>query len=367
MEHPAAETRSWPRRRVMALLAALGTGAAFSRELVSLAAGSSAVTEKMVHRAEWLSGIAFDADERRLMLDGVNDLLADVAKLREVELDNSVPPAVQFRPPYEPVAGAGRGSVRATVVSGSEPATDEDLAYASVPRLASLLRQRKISSTELTRLYLDRLGRFDPELHCVIHLVEEAALDQARRADEDLAAGRDRGPLHGIPWGAKDLLAVPGAPTTWGARPFQEQVRPEHATVASRLDEAGAVLVAKLTLGALAWGDVWFGGKTRNPWKAEQGSSGSSAGPAAATAAGLVGFAIGSETWGSIVSPCTRCGVTGLRPTFGAVSRFGAMALAWSMDKLGPIARGVEDCALIFDAIRGNKLFFFSKLFSACN
>ena len=201
----------------MALLAALGTGAAFSRELVSLAAGSSAVTEKMVHRAEWLSGIAFDADERRLMLDGVNDLLADVARLREVELDNSVPPAVQFRPPYEPVAGAGRGSVRATVVSGSEPATDEDLAFASVPRLASLLRQRKISSAELTRLYLDRLGRFDPELHCVIHLVEEAALDQARRADEDLAAGRDRGPLHGIPWGAKDLLAVPGTPTTWGA------------------------------------------------------------------------------------------------------------------------------------------------------
>jgi Asp-tRNA(Asn)/Glu-tRNA(Gln) amidotransferase A subunit family amidase len=198
------------------------------------------------------------------------------------------------------------------------------------------------------------LKRFDSELHCVITLTEERAMTQARRADRELAKGIWRGPLHGVPWGAKDLLAVRGYPTTWGAAPFKDQVIDEDATVVRRLDEAGAVLVAKLTLGALAWGDVWYGEKTRNPWNTEQGSSGSSAGPGAATAAGLVGFSIGSETWGSIVSPSTRCGVSGLRPTFGRVSRHGGMALSWSMDKLGPMCRSVEDCALVLAAIEGD-------------
>lgn len=202
-------------------------------------------------------------------------------------------------------------------------------------------------------MYLDRLRAYGQKLECVITLTEELAMTQARRADAELARGGYRGPLHGIPWGAKDLLAEDSYRTTWGAKPFEDQVIPYDATVVRRLEEAGAILVAKLTLGALAWGDVWYGGQTRNPWNLEQGSSGSSAGSASATVAGLVGFSIGSETLGSIVSPSTRCGATGLRPTFGRVSRHGAMALSWSMDKLGPICRTVEDCALVFDAIHG--------------
>ncbi|MFQ5689143.1 MAG: amidase [Gemmatimonadota bacterium] len=233
------------------------------------------------------------------------------------------------------------------------PEEDEDLAYLPVSRLASLLRSRQVSSTELTELYLARLKKYDSVLHAVITLTEERAREQAARADRELDAGRWRGPLHGIPWGAKDLLAARGYPTTWGAVPYRDQVIDEDSAVVGRLDDAGAVLVAKLTLGALAWGDVWFGGQTKNPWNIEQGSSGSSAGPAASVAAGLVGFAVGSETLGSIVSPATRNGVTGLRPTFGRVSRHGAMALSWSMDKLGPICRSAEDCALVFSALHG--------------
>jgi Asp-tRNA(Asn)/Glu-tRNA(Gln) amidotransferase A subunit family amidase len=206
---------------------------------------------------------------------------------------------------------------------------------------------------QLTKMYLDRLKMHGPTLECVITLTEELALEQAARADEELASGRYRGMLHGIPYGAKDLLAVKGYRTTWGAEPYREQTIDETATVIKKLEEAGAVLLAKLTLGALAWGDVWYGGVTKNPWNLEQGSSGSSAGSASATSAGLVAFSIGTETWGSIVSPCTRCGVTGLRPTFGRVSRAGAMALSWSMDKIGPICRSVEDCAIVFDVIRG--------------
>ena len=223
----------------------------------------------------------------------------------------------------------------------------------TVSELSAALAARKLSSVELTRLYLDRLERWNPLLECVVTLTPERALAAAERADREIAAGDWRGPLHGVPWGAKDLLAARGYPTTWGARPYQEQVIDEDATAVARLEAAGAVLVAKLTLGALAWGDVWFGGTTRSPWNPAEGSSGSSAGSASAVAAGLVGFALGSETWGSIVSPATRCGATGLRPTFGRVSRHGAMALAWSMDKLGPLARSVDDCALVFSAIHG--------------
>jgi len=235
----------------------------------------------------------------------------------------------------------------------SIPDDIEGLAFRSIRDLAELIRTRKITATALTRMYLDRLKRYGPRLECVITLTEELALEQARRADEEIAAGTYRGLLHGIPYGAKDLLAVKGYKTTWGAMPYKDQVIDTDATVIRKLEEAGAVLVAKLTLGALAWGDVWYGGTTRNPWNPERGSSGSSAGPASATAAGLVAFAIGTETWGSIVSPCTRCGATGLRPTFGRVSRAGAMALSWSMDKIGPICRRAEDCAIVLDAIRG--------------
>jgi Asp-tRNA(Asn)/Glu-tRNA(Gln) amidotransferase A subunit family amidase len=233
------------------------------------------------------------------------------------------------------------------------PSNLEDLAFWPVRDLAELLRTKQVSSVELTTMYLERLKRFGPQLECVVSLTEERALEQARAADDEIKKGKYRGMLHGMPYGAKDLLAVKGTKTTWGSAIYKEQTIDETATVIERLDGAGAVLVAKLTLGELAWGDVWFGGMTRNPWNPEQGSSGSSAGSASATAAGLVAFAIGTETWGSIVSPSTRCGTTGLRPTFGAVSRSGAMALSWSMDKIGPICRSVDDCAIVFDVIRG--------------
>ncbi|HLP44776.1 MAG TPA: amidase, partial [Candidatus Kapabacteria bacterium] len=233
------------------------------------------------------------------------------------------------------------------------PANLDDLAFAPVTVLASLIKSRQVTSVQLTEMYLKRLKQYGPKLYCVITLTEELARAQARQADQEIAAGHYRGPLHGIPWGAKDLLAAKGIKTTWGSPPYKDLVPDIDAAVVKRLAEAGAVLVAKLSVGELAWGDVWTGGKTRNPWDIEQGSSGSSAGPASATAAGLVGFAIGTETWGSIVSPSTRCGVTGLRPTFGRVSRYGCMALSWTMDKIGPICRSVEDCALVFNAIYG--------------
>ena len=233
------------------------------------------------------------------------------------------------------------------------PANLEELAFASVVELGDLVRRRKVSSTNLTEMYIARIKRYDPVLHFVVTITEERALAKAKEADAEIAAGKYRGPLHGLPWGAKDLLAVKGYPTTWGAGGFEKQSFDEDAVVVKRLDAAGAVLVAKTTLGALAMGDKWFGGRTRNPWNPKQGSSGSSAGSASTTAAGCVAFAIGSETLGSISSPSTRCGTTGLRPTFGFVPRTGAMALSWTMDKLGPICRAVEDCAIVLQAIYG--------------
>jgi len=237
--------------------------------------------------------------------------------------------------------------------SSTLPANEEDIAFAPVKQLSRWIEERKITSERLTGIYLDRLQRFDPKLHCVITLTREHALEQAKKADAEIAAGKYRGPLHGIPWGAKDLLDTAGIATTYGAEPFRNRVPSKDGAVTQRLNEAGAVLVAKLSLGALALNDVWFGGQTMNPWLLEEGSSGSSAGPGAATAAGLVGFAIGSETGGSIVSPSMRCGVTGLRPTYGRVPRTGAMTLCWSLDKLGPMARSVEDTLLVLEAISG--------------
>jgi len=343
------------------ILSGTGVGAAaFSRALFALSEGKGGiVTPEMIKQAEWISGLMFTDEDRALMLEGMNEAQADFARLRAVPLDNAVAPALWFdaAPQTGSVSPGGGGwdHERQAPAAGERPSSDADLAFASVATLHSLLLARKISSVELTRLYLERLKRYDPALHCVVTLTEDLALRQAEQADREIAAGKERrmGRLHGIPWGAKDLLAVPGYPTTWGATPYREQVRPEKATVVARLEEAGAVLAAKLSVGALAWGDVWFGGTTKSPWKPAEGSSGSSAGSAAATAAGLVGFAIGTETWGSIVSPCTRCGATGLRPTFGRVSRYGAMALSWSMDKIGPISRTVEDCVHVFMAIRG--------------
>lgn len=343
------------RRRFLAAAGTAGLGAVTVPELLSALTESGALTSDVLAQAERVAGLEFSPEHRELMLKGVNDQHRAFAALREVPLPNQVAPALRFATvDVPPAAVAGLAADREALLTPVErPDRDEDLAFLPVVALAYLVRTRQVSSLELTRLALDRLRRYNTHLHCVVTLTEDRALRQAQMADQELAAGSWRGPLHGIPWGAKDLLAVAGYPTTWGAEPFREQVLEEDATVVRRLDEAGAVLVAKLALGELAMGDVWFGGMTRNPWNLEQGSSGSSAGSAAAVAAGLVPFAIGSETRGSIISPCTRCGATGLRPTFGRVSRNGAMALAWSMDKLGPIARSVEDCAVVLAAILG--------------
>jgi Asp-tRNA(Asn)/Glu-tRNA(Gln) amidotransferase A subunit family amidase len=321
----------------------------------------SNLTPEQLAAAAASAGLAFTDAELALMLAGVQQQLERYQQLRAVAIDNSVPPALRFDPGQpETIRNDERPTTNdepadSVFPSGTAPALhgEEDLAFASVTSLARLIQSRQVSSVELTELYLRRLERYDPALRCAVTITGELALEQARHADGELSAGRYRGPLHGIPWGAKDLLATRGIRTTWGAAPFADQVPDYDATVVERLRDAGAVLLAKLTLGELAWGDVWFGGQTKNPWNIEQGSRGSSAGSAAATAAGLVGFAIGSETLGSIVSPATRCRVTGLRPTFGRVSRQGAMALSWSMDKLGPICRSAEDCALVFAAIYG--------------
>ena len=346
------------RRGMMGILAGLGVGSTvLHRALAAAVDEKGTITPEMIQQAEWIAGLELTDEERDETSRAIRSSLSKFEALREVEVGYDVPPAISF------VTTAGRasnGPVQRNQARPLEsaapkrPGDDETLAFLPVTELSALLRSRQVTSEELTRLYLARLKTYNPLLNCVVTLTEEVALEQAQRADREIAAGRYRGPLHGVPWGAKDLIAWPGYPTTWGAPHFKEQVIDEKATVARRLEEAGAVLVAKLSLGALAMGDQWFNGRTNNPWDPRQGSSGSSAGSASATAAGLVGFAIGSETLGSIVSPCRRCGTSGLRPTFGRVSRHGCMALSWTMDKIGPIARSVEDCALILDAIHGS-------------
>ena len=273
---------------------------------------------------------------------------------RKMELGAGLAPATVWNPmlPGLMPGKSGRGDnyyIRSADPRTPLPANDADIAYASVAQLSHWIQSRQISSERLTQIYLDRLQRFDPKLHCVITLTRDHALEQARRADAEIAVGKYRGPLHGIPWGAKDLLDTAGIPTTYGAEPYRNRIPKKDSAVVERLNAAGTVLVAKLSLGALALNDIWFGGQTMNPWLLEEGASGSSAGPGASTAAGLVGFAIGSETGGSIVSPSMRCGVTGLRPTYGRVARTGAMTLCWSLDKLGPMARYVEDTILVLD------------------
>jgi len=299
--------------------------------------------------------LEFDTNEQAMIDSGMANMISDYRSIREYGLPNSTPPALQFNPlPMGFTLPESTATIDWEIPEGvTKPLHGADLAFMSIPELASLLRSGEISCLGLTEFYIGRLKKYNPELHCVITLTEEYALERAKELDAELSAGTDRGILHGIPYGAKDLFAFPGYPTTWGATPYKEQVLDKTAGIIEQLEEAGAVLVAKTTLGALAMGDVWFADTTRNPWNLEQGSSGSSAGSASATAAGLLPFAIGSETWGSIVSPATRCGVTGLRPTYGRVSRYGAMELSWSMDKVGPLCRSASDCAIVFDAIRG--------------
>jgi Asp-tRNA(Asn)/Glu-tRNA(Gln) amidotransferase A subunit family amidase len=329
--------------------------AVFHRALAAQVEVGGKITPEMIRQACWISGLELTEEQQQRAAQAVESGRREWQAVREVEVDYDVPPALAFyAAPPQDACGQVRGPIEfAPPPDVERPENDDDLAFLPVSKLAALLRARQISSTELTKLYLDRLKKHDPLVKCVVTLTEETALEQAARADREIASGEYRGPLHGVPWGAKDIIAWPGYKTTWGCARFENQVIDEKATVARRLEEAGAVLVAKLSVGTLAWGDEWFGGMTRNPWNLEEGSSGSSAGSAAAVVAGLVGFALGSETLGSIVSPCRRCGATGLRPTFGRVSRHGCMTLAWSLDKIGPIARSVEDCALIFGAIHG--------------
>jgi Asp-tRNA(Asn)/Glu-tRNA(Gln) amidotransferase A subunit family amidase len=343
--------RAWK----VGVLVAVALAAGFA---LGIAEGELPFTRADIASAEKLIGIDFTETE----IDSMQGDLADYRKgyeaLRAVNIPNDVPPALVFNPlPGQYLHASDDKRARAIQWSRAHslkrPANLEDCAFWSVRDLAELIRTKQVTSTELTQMYIARLKRYAPKLECVVTFTEDRALASAKKADEEIAKGHYRGILHGIPYGAKDLLAVQGYKTTWGSAPYQDQTIDNTATVVKRLDDAGAVLIAKLTLGELAWGDVWFGGMTRNPWNLEEGSSGSSAGSASATSAGCVGFAIGTETWGSIVSPSTRCGVTGLRPTFGRVSRAGAMALSWSMDKIGPICRTVEDCGIVLDVIKG--------------
>jgi len=339
--------KTWTKILLLPLTFMLG---AFSYQYVA-----DKITPAQIDAAANLFGLEMSPVEIDLLLPNLTNNRDGYIRNRDLDIPNGLSPAIQLNPfpaAYQkpniqhPVRYSNLGKV-------TMPAKEEDLAWYSVGELGVLIRTQQLSSVALTKFCLERLKKHNQTLECVVTLTEELALKQAARADAELAAGRYRGPLHGIPYGAKDLLAAEGYPTTWGAEPFKEQVLNYNATVVERLEEAGAVLVAKLTLGALAWGDVWFGGKTKNPWDPTRGSSGSSAGSASSVAAGLVPFAIGTETLGSIVSPSTVCGTTGLRPTYGRVSRYGAMALSWSMDKIGPITRSVEDAAMVFEAIQG--------------
>jgi Asp-tRNA(Asn)/Glu-tRNA(Gln) amidotransferase A subunit family amidase len=373
---PKDSVVSVDRRRFLAVCSAAGLGQTlFPGALLALATAEVAsaqapappaddlpkITVAMIDNAATIAGIHLEDALKAAMIDGLNGQRDDVLEIRKLNLPNSVPPAFVFDPvpgsmTLDTVKKPLRISPAPHVVfedHGSPDANAEALAFLTVRELAELIRSKRVSSTTLTKMYLARLKRLDPKLRCVITLTEERALKQAAAADAEIAAGHYRGPLHGIPWGGKDLLAVKGYPTTWGAAGFEQQAFEEDSEVVKRLDDAGAVLIAKLSMGALAQGDLWFGARTRNPWNLQQGSSGSSAGSASATAAGCVGFAIGTETLGSISSPSTRCGTTGLRPTFGFVPRTGAMALSWTMDKIGPICRAAEDCAIVLSAIAG--------------
>jgi Asp-tRNA(Asn)/Glu-tRNA(Gln) amidotransferase A subunit family amidase len=328
---------------------AFGTAASVGPEV---SAGTFAEAEKLVQ-------VRYTSAERSQAASNWSRSMAPAYELRtgprKVALEPTLAPASRWDPvlPGLKVGPVRNRFVRSKAAAGPLPAKDEDIAFAPVTALSRWIESRALTSERLTNIYLERLRRFDPKLQCVITLTPELALEQARRADAEIAAGKYRGPLHGIPWGAKDLVDTAGIRTTYGAEPFRNRVPAADATVVERLHRAGAVLVAKLSLGALALNDVWFGGETKNPWLLEEGSSGSSAGPGAATAAGCVGFSLGSETGGSIVSPSMRCGVTGLRPTYGRVPRTGAMTLCWSLDKLGPMTRGVEDALLVLSAISG--------------
>ena len=346
------------RRLFLTYFSAAGLGSTLMPgALAAVAQDAETITLEMIEAAQAIAGLSFSLDEQQRIverLNGPRSPLLAFDTLQTANLGNDTQPAVVFNPiPPGKTLPSDRRPLKRQDLEVSMPATDDELAFLPMTHLAKLVENRQVKPSELTRLYLARLKQYDPELHVVVTLTEELALRQAQRADDEIAAGTYRGPLHGIPWGAKDLLAARGTKTTWGMSPYADRVIDLDSTVFSKLSEAGAILIAKLSTGALAVSARWFGGLTRNPWNTEQDAAGSSAGPGSATAAGLVGFSIGTDTGGSIILPSTRNGVTGLRPTFGRVSRYGAMALVWTQDTIGPMCRSAEDCALVFDAIYG--------------
>jgi Asp-tRNA(Asn)/Glu-tRNA(Gln) amidotransferase A subunit family amidase len=322
---------------------------------ISCSTNKNSFSKRDVKKSEKLIGLHFANKQIDTLYPYLQRNRSGFDSLRKYPLDNGVFPAVRFDPtPFGFQVPEQQQGTQWNIPDHVEvPEPYDLLAFYTIPQLASLIKHQKITSTELTKFFLARLKKYQPVLQCSITITDSLALEQAKRADEEIQNGNYRGILHGIPYGTKDLMAVPGYPTTWGAAPYKDQVIDETATVIQKLEDAGAVLVAKLVSGALARGDVWFDGKTKNPWDTTQGASGSSAGSGSATSAGLVPFALGTETLGSITSPSTRNGVTGLRPTYGRVSRHGVMSLSWSMDKVGPLGRNAEDCAIVFEAIQG--------------
>lgn len=347
------------RRRALAVLAATGVGTTVFQRALAATAGNGHVSSQMVADAEWVAGIKLTDPQREAVINAFEWAREDLERLRPIEFDNSLLPGLRFVPLASPAAMPDPRGYEVTVPPPdsdllSRPDSDENLAFSSIRQLGKLLRDRKTSSVELTKLYLRRLRRYDPLLKCVVTYMDDLALKQAERADRELRAKNDRGPLHGIPWGLKDIISYPGYPTTWGVGQFRDRVIDVKAAVAERLENAGAVLVAKLATNTLAGGSVlWYRGITRNPWNPRQDAAGSSSGPAVASAAGLVGFSIGTETTGSLIGPSIVCGAVGLRPTYGRVSRHGCMQLCWSLDKIGPICRNVDDCGLVLAAIHG--------------
>tara|TARA_B100001123_G_scaffold447238_2_gene604156 strand:+ start:1118 stop:2839 length:1722 start_codon:yes stop_codon:yes gene_type:complete len=346
------------RRRFLAGFSAAGLGSTLMPgALAAVAQDADTITLEMIEAAQAIAGLSFTRQERERIVEHLNGARSPIPAfdtLQIANLANDTQPAFVFNPvPPGKTLPSERRPLQRREFDVSRPASDDDLAFLPVTHLAKLIENRQVKPSELTKLYLARLKQYDPRLHVVVTLTEELALRQAQRADDEIADGLYRGPLHGIPWGAKDLLAVRGTKTTWGMSPYADRTIDLDSTVFSKLSEAGAILIAKLSTGALAVSARWFGGLTRNPWNTEQDASGSSAGPGSATAAGLVGFSIGTDTGGSIILPSTRNGVTGLRPTFGRVSRYGAMALVWTQDTIGPMCRSAEDCALVLNAIYG--------------
>jgi Asp-tRNA(Asn)/Glu-tRNA(Gln) amidotransferase A subunit family amidase len=348
------------RRRALAILGAAGIGTGVFQRALAQKAAEGPVSPQMVADAEWVAGIKLTLAQREAAAKHLNKYRESTKRIRAIELDNSQRPALVFTPLTSP---ASRPDPRGYQVVASPmpvsralvlPTSDEDLAFASIRHIGSLLRSRKISSVELTKLYLARLRRYDPLLKCVVTFMDEVALQQAKRADRELAEGKDRGALHGIPWGLKDVIAYPGHPTTWCAPQYRHRIINVRAAVAERLENAGAVLIAKLATNPFAGGGVeWYRGLTRSPWNPHLDAAGSSSGPGSATAAGLVGFSIATYTGGSIIHPSMRCGTVGLRPTYGRVSRHGCIQLCWSLDTIGPICRSADDCGLVFAAIHG--------------